>query len=93
MDAKYYFNRIRTSSRILADHNDEQFIVFTAFKFNPQGVAKQLATWSVKYEKIKYNIAYNIPMKGKEETFLDLKDCSVRPKISFLDYIFGGTEI
>jgi hypothetical protein len=32
-------------------------------------------------------------MSGDGELALTLKNCSVHEKISFLDYIFGGTEI
>ena len=32
-------------------------------------------------------------MHGVPRTTLDLVGCSCHPKISFLDYIFGGTEI
>ena len=32
-------------------------------------------------------------MQGVEKTLLSLEGCIVHPKISFLDYIFGGTEI
>jgi hypothetical protein len=30
---------------------------------------------------------------GGEKSYLTLKNCAVHEKISFLDYIFGGTEI
>ena len=57
---KYSFNRIRTNSQKLANHDDNQFVVFTAFKFKEQGKAEFLDTWGVKFEAIKEDRARNL---------------------------------
>ena len=49
IDEMYHFNRVRTNSRILANDNKEQYVVFSVFKFRDQGKAKKLGSWSVKF--------------------------------------------
>ena len=46
---RYLFNRIRTNSRKIANHDENQFVVFSAFKFRDNGKSLFLATWSVKF--------------------------------------------
>jgi hypothetical protein len=82
-----------TNSRILADHNDDNDVIISAYAFRDKGKSIKLAEWMIKFSLIKNKKVKAIRPPGMQDTWLDFENCEVHPRISFLDYVFGGTEI
>ena len=89
------WNKVRTDTHTLADENPDLTVMVTCFEFVENGDHKYLTMAKTTYKAIAKAAkeGRELSVSGSNFASIVLTNIEIRPRESFLDYIFGGCEI
>ena len=90
---RYKFDPIKINTSSLCDDNDMQEICFQVFQYNSNGSHKKLSQAIGKLGEMKACNGSHYIITGGKGLKLIFNKPIIQPRVSFLDYVFGGLEM
>lgn len=90
---KHKYNELTIDTSTLCQDNDEQEILFQFYRYSTDGNHKKISNAYTTLGELKANEGQSTMLSGDKGAKLEIVGLKVQPRVSFLDYIFGGCEI